>query len=68
MLAYGFGEQDLKEIVSFTVHDNTRSTHVMEKLGMQKDEKGDFTYPKMSKEHPLSQFVLYRLGREAYAA
>ena len=50
----------LDEIVSFTVHDNTRSIGVMEKIGMVRDEDGDFDYPALRKGHPLGSFVLYR--------
>ncbi len=61
VLSYAFEEKKMKEIVSFTVHDNIRSTHVMEKIGMTRDEKGDFDYPTLRKGHPLGRFVLYRL-------
>lgn len=60
VLKYGLDELKLPEIVSFTVHDNERSTHLMEKIGMQKDPEGDFDYPALRKGHPLGRFVLYR--------
>lgn len=61
VLRYAFTELGLKDIVAYTVFDNTRSIHVMEKLGMEHDPKGDFSYPKLPDDHPLSRHVLYRL-------
>lgn len=59
VLAHGFDEQGLEKIVSFTVHDNTRSIGVMEKIGMHKVKGGEFNYPTLPKNHPLGSFVLY---------
>lgn len=64
VLDHAFGDLGLKEIVSFTVHDNTRSIGVMEKIGMSRDKKGDFDYPGMREDHPLGRFVLYRIGKD----
>ena len=63
-LDYGFCQCDLGEIVSFTVPANTRSLRVMKKLGMKRDKEGDFAHPKLAADHPLSQHVLYRIGKE----
>lgn len=60
VIAHGLSTLSLKEIVSFTVHDNTRSIHLMEKIGLKRDEDGDFDYPTLRKGHPLGSFVLYR--------
>ncbi len=60
VLDHAFGKLLLKEIVSFTVFDNERSIHVMKKIGMLRDEAGDFDYPSLRKGHPLGRFVLYR--------
>lgn len=60
VLAYAKSKLKLKEIVSFTVHDNARSTHLMEKIGLTHDAKGEFDYPGLPKGHPLGRFVLYR--------
>ena len=62
VLAHAFDNLGLEEIVSFTVHDNTRSLSVMEKIGMIRDEDGNFDYPGMRADHPLGHFVLYRIG------
>jgi len=60
VLHYGFTESGLNEIVSFTVPANLRSVRVMEKIGMQRDVKGDFAHPKLPADHRLSQHILYR--------
>lgn len=62
-LEYGFNQCSLKEIVSFTVSDNTRSIHVMEKAGMMKDLRGDFAHPMLDPDHRLSKQVLYRIKK-----
>jgi RimJ/RimL family protein N-acetyltransferase len=64
-LAFGFEKAGLNEIVSFTVPGNKRSIAVMERLGMKHDPEGNFEHPKLPKGHPLSQHVLYRIGRTA---
>lgn len=60
-LKYGFENLHLDEIVSFTAVNNMRSRRVMEKIGMQHDEKDDFDHPKLPQDHPLSRHVLYRI-------
>lgn len=66
VIRQGFEDKGLKEIVAFAVHDNSRALHIMEKLGMARDAKGDFDYPGLKKDHPLGRFVLYRLAKKAY--
>lgn len=61
VLDYGFNKCRLTEIVSFTVPENIRSIHVMEKIGMKRDGSGDFSHPKLLSNHKLSKHVLYRL-------
>ena len=65
-LAYGFDRIDLEEIVSITVPANTRSRHVMEKLGMTRHPADDFDHPLLPTGHPLRGHVLYRITRERY--
>lgn len=60
VLDFGLNDLDLEEVVSFTVHDNARSIHMMEKIGMKRDKGGDFHYPTLPDGHPLGDFVLYR--------
>lgn len=62
-LAYGFDVLGLAEIVSMTVPANTRSRHVMEKLGMTRALEDDFDHPRVPEGHPLRRHVLYRLRR-----
>jgi RimJ/RimL family protein N-acetyltransferase len=52
----------LRELVSFTVPVNLRSRRVMEKLGMIRDESGDFDHPRLHEGHPHRRHVLYRLA------
>ncbi|MEQ8371188.1 MAG: GNAT family N-acetyltransferase [Alphaproteobacteria bacterium] len=58
-----FGAFGLDEIVSFTVPANRPSRRVMEKIGLQRDEAGDFDHPRLPPGHPLRPHVLYRLSR-----
>lgn len=61
VLRYGFEVVRLHEIVSFTTRTNTRSRHIMEKLGMQTTADDDFEHPNLPEGHPLRPHVLYRL-------
>ncbi|MCI5075705.1 GNAT family N-acetyltransferase [Oricola sp.] len=64
-LAYGFTQMGLAEIVSFAVHDNHRSTAVMERIGMRRDPGSDFDYFKIPDTHPhLKRHVVYRISAE----
>lgn len=62
-LHFGFEIVGLDEIVSFTVTDNRRSRHVMEKIGMTYDPNGDFDHPLIAEGHPMRRHVLYRIRR-----
>lgn len=68
VLDHAFDKLKLKEVVAFCVYDNTRAIHIMEKLGMTRDKKGDFDYPGLREDHPLGDFVLYRLSRKNHQA
>ncbi|WP_039356972.1 GNAT family N-acetyltransferase [Candidatus Protochlamydia amoebophila] len=65
-LKYGYEALNLKEIVSFTTVANQRSRHVMEKIGMHHDPKGDFDHPKLPKDHLLKKHVLYRMNHNEW--
>lgn len=65
-LRYGFEKLHLDEIVSFTVPANMRSRAVMEKIGMNRDPKGDFDHPKVPEGHILKRHVLYRIKANEY--
>jgi RimJ/RimL family protein N-acetyltransferase len=61
-LRHGFEKFDLPEIVSFAVHDNHRSTSVMQRIGMHRDSGGDFDHPRVPEDLPhLKRHVLFRL-------
>jgi RimJ/RimL family protein N-acetyltransferase len=57
---------NLKEIVSFTVPANTRSSNVMEKIGLKRDINGDFEHHEIDTGHRLSRHILYRLSVEDF--
>jgi RimJ/RimL family protein N-acetyltransferase len=63
VLAFGFDELGLDEIVSFTTAANQRSQRVMERIGMTRDPADDFAHPRLAPGHPLRPHVLYRLRR-----
>jgi RimJ/RimL family protein N-acetyltransferase len=65
VLAFGFEELGLDEIVSFTVPANLRSRRVMEKIGMVHDPEDDFDHPNLRQGDPLRRHVLYRVARRA---
>jgi len=60
-LEIGFGEYDLREIISFTAKQNQKSQEVMKRIGMKRDESRDFFHPKIPKDHPLAFHVFYAL-------
>lgn len=68
VLRHAFSELGLKEVVAYTVFDNNRAIHIIEKLGMKRDPKGDFSYPKLPDDHPMSRHVLYRLKQKDFNA
>lgn len=61
-VAYGFEHAGLSEIVAFTAAANTRSQAVMERIGMQRDRRGDFDHPNLPADSPLRRHVLYRIS------
>lgn len=67
VLAFGFDDCGLPEIVAYAVPANHRSTAVMDRLGMRRDEAGDFDHPRVPDTHPhLRRHVLYRLPAAAW--
>lgn len=63
-LDFGFETLGLNEIVSFAVHDNTRSSAVMERIGMRRDPARDFDHADVPESHPhLKPHVFYSLAR-----
>ena len=68
VLAFGFEQLRLAEIVSFTVTHNLRSRRVMERLGMTRNPADDFDHPALPEGHPLRRHVLYRIARPEVAS
>ncbi|GAA2794075.1 GNAT family N-acetyltransferase [Kribbella solani] len=65
-LAYGFGPAGLDEIVSFTATPNLPSQRVMQRIGMTRDEAGDFDHPRIEVGHRLRRHVFYRISRSQW--
>lgn len=66
VLAFGFHEAALGDIVSFTASANWPSRRVMERLGMTRADSDDFEHPTLPDGHRLRSHVLYRLTRQAW--
>ncbi len=62
VLAHGFGELGLTEILAVSAAGNARSRAVMERLGMTRDPAEDFDDPGVP-EGPLRRSVVYRIRR-----
>jgi 3-dehydroquinate dehydratase / shikimate dehydrogenase len=62
-LDFGFNELKLKKIVSFTAVENKTSQRIMEKIGMNRVEDGDFDHPRLPEGHPLRRHVLYSMNK-----
>jgi RimJ/RimL family protein N-acetyltransferase len=65
-LTFGFEEEHLDEIVSFTVPQNARSRRVMERIGMTREPEDDFDHPFFPDGHRLRRHVLYRVSRGSF--
>jgi RimJ/RimL family protein N-acetyltransferase len=63
-LQWGFESLGLPEIVSFAVPANVRSIRVMQKIGMKREDGGDFDHPDLPPGHPLRRHVLYRAANQ----
>lgn len=60
---HGFSKAELEEIVAFTTPTNVRSIRLMERLGFERDHKGDFDHPEVPVGNHLKRHVLYRKKR-----
>lgn len=66
-LRHGFEALRLAEIVSFAVHDNHRSTAVMQRIGMSRDPSRDFDHPGVPDAfRHLQRHVVYALKAEQW--
>ena len=63
-LEAAFAKWTMPSIFSFTVHENTKSQSVMQRIGMERLRGRDFAHPNLAKNDPLSKHVLYRIDRE----
>jgi ribosomal-protein-alanine N-acetyltransferase len=63
VVAFGFDELALDEIVALTTAANVHSRRVMDRLGMTHDQTDDFEHPMLPEGHPIRPHVLYRLSR-----
>lgn len=69
LLRHGFERPGVEEIVSFAVPQNTRSTAVMKRIGMQRAESRDFDHPRIAEEQAhLRPHVVYDITRTQFAA
>jgi RimJ/RimL family protein N-acetyltransferase len=66
-IGYGFGKLALAEIVAVTVPANSRSSRVMERIGMTRNPTDDFDHPNLP-DGPLKRHVLYRVRNAASTA
>jgi RimJ/RimL family protein N-acetyltransferase len=64
---FAFERLGLEELVATTAAGNVRSRRLMERLGMERDQAGDFDHPRVPAGHPLAPHVLYRLSARAWA-
>ena len=66
LLGYAFDRLELPEVVSFAVFNNDRSTAVMQRIGMVRDEASDFDHPRVpDKTSHLKRHVVYRIAKSA---
>jgi RimJ/RimL family protein N-acetyltransferase len=62
---YSWANTAVNHIVAITVHANTRSWGLMERLGMVRVVDGDFDHPGVPDGSPLKRHLTYRLARPA---
>jgi ribosomal-protein-alanine N-acetyltransferase len=67
VLQMSFHTLRMREVVAFTAAGNLRSIRVMERLGMERDQREYFDHPAVTDIH-LQQHVLYRATPKPYIA
>ncbi|MEM7300192.1 MAG: GNAT family N-acetyltransferase [Pseudomonadota bacterium] len=66
-LNWGFKKLGVPEIVAFAIEENTGSTNVMKRIGMEPHPVREFDHPQVGEEHPnLIRHVLYRITRRQW--
>ncbi|UDF28971.1 UNVERIFIED_ORG: GNAT family N-acetyltransferase [Roseateles sp. XES5] len=69
LLAFGFAEKGLSEIISFAVANNTRSTAVMQRIGMVAAPERNFDMPGIADARAdLRPHAVYALDRATWQA
>ncbi|WP_223218082.1 GNAT family N-acetyltransferase [Rhizobium wenxiniae] len=69
LLDKAFSRPDIDEVVSFAVAANQRSTNVMQRLGMRREQDRDFNHPRVPDTHPhLKRHVVYTVSRDEWQA
>jgi len=67
-LEFAFTRLAVPEVVAITVPGNEASRRVMARLGMVRDEAGDFDHPRIEAGHPLRRHLLYRIAAASQPA
>lgn len=65
-LAFAFTHLELPQVVAMSVTTNTPSHHVMERIGMVRDEAADFDHPRVPADWPLKRHILHRITPEQW--
>ena len=64
-LDWGWANLDADAIWAITTPANVRSWGLMERLGMRRHADLDFAFPGVAPDSPLSQCIIYSIGRPA---
>ena len=65
LIQHGFEDAGLEEIVAFAVQDNHASVSVMQRIGMERVEDGEFDHPGVPDSHAhLKRHVLYNISAD----
>ncbi|HEX4020855.1 MAG TPA: GNAT family N-acetyltransferase [Acidobacteriaceae bacterium] len=59
VMDHALRRQKLHQVVAITAPNNVRSRHVMEKIGMQYIQDGDFDHPRIPEGNPMRRHVVY---------
>lgn len=59
VLAWGFANQPVDEILAWTAETNLASQAVMRRIGMTPDPARDFDHPRLPPDHPLRRHVVF---------
>lgn len=62
-LDFAFTHLKLPEVVAMSVATNIPSHNVMDRLGMVRDESGDFDHPRVPNDWPLKRHLLHRISQ-----